>query len=623
MFELAKSEFVRYQKWALLIVIMLLALLGFISKIKPLLEANGAQTALVNMAFLTGSLFFGIFQMALYKRANQWTYLIHRPISPAKIFCALSGAGILLLVCALGLPWLISMSGLDMLTNTVVESRHYLHLVFLLLTCIMCYLIGTLIVLNASYGVAGLLIMLVIVMAPIAKNTLVQFLPVLTIIAGLFYLNLKSFKPDLSQYLTQPFSLVLLAVPLSFAMLFCLTMAGTMAFYHIPKFIAGTHPDSNRVEGTYRYLWNYDEADTPEYILQNTDTALAQNMIQQAKLAEVNWVDIEPWTFPRKGQLYVDDYQYALSHKQTNSIWQFSHSEMVLQGISSATGKPVGILGQNGFVDNLSLVTDKDRFSEVPFLLGEKHLMTRTVIYQVNFKEKLLSEKFRLTDNERFIGIPRINKNFISIATNKHLLLFDPRAYQDEYQQTAPDYTVPHPVPVKNLTSLRVFQLADGYLFTYFGPDHFGFDRPGAQAFYARLSGEIDYVGGREFTEFAHPAWIRSALYVVSPVLWGAQNVMFNIIEPSKIQIYSLSEIRQMQFPKQVISLAVLLHVISLLGAIIICRRHRLPPAQVATWVSLCGFLSLPALAACLLLNPWRPVEKLSLAGTKIQTNPA
>lgn len=606
MFELAKSEFVRYQKWAFLIVIVLLAVLGFISKLKPLLEANQGQSVLINLTFLGASLIFGILQMALHKRTNQWTYLIHRPINPAKICCALCGAGMLLILLALGLPWLIAMLGIDLFTHSVVESRHYLHIVFLLLTCMMSYLIGTLIILNASFGIVGLLVMLILVLVPTAKNSLVQFLPLIGMLWVLIYLNIKSFKPDLSQFLTQPFSLVLLAIPLSFALLFCLTVAGTMTFYHVPKFIAGTHPDNNPVDGTYRYTWTYDEADTPEYILQNTDSALAKNMVQQAKLAEISWIDVDNWAFPRKGQLYVDDYQYALSHKKTNSIWQFSHSEMVLVGISNITGKPVGLLGKNGFIDDLEAVTDSDRFVEVPFLLGENYVMTRKVIYQVNFSEKLLSEKFSLPNEEYFIGIPDIHKDFISLTTNKNILLFDPQVYRDEYQQATPDYVVPHPVPVKNLYLVRTFQLADGYLFTYLGNDHFGFERPGAQAFYAKLSGEIEYVGGREFTVYTHPAWVRNALYVISPILWGAQSVMYHTIDPNWTGVFSLAEIRQMDFPTEANRLAIILHIISVLGAIVMCRRHRLRPAQIATWISLCAFLSLPALVACILLNPLR-----------------
>jgi hypothetical protein len=609
MFELGKSEFFRYQKWAILIVIVLLGALGFISKIKPLLQADQGQSALVNMLFLGACIIFGLLQMALYKRSNQWTYLIHRPISPAKIYFALCGAGVLLIVIALGLPWLIAMFGLDMFTHTVVESRHYLHIVFLLLTCIMCYLIGNLVVLNASFGIASMLVMVIIVLAPTAKNTLVQFLPVTVFVMVLLYLNIKSFKPDLSRYLTQPFSLVLLAVPLSFAMLFCLTIGITMVFYHVPKFIAGTHPDNNRVENTYQYIWTYDETDTPAYILENTDTVLAQNMIQQAKLADVDWIEADSWTFPRKGQLYIDDFQYALTHKKTNSMWQFSHSQMVLVGISQTTGKPVGALGQNGFISDMDSVKDSDRFVEVPFLLGETHMMTRAVIYQVNFNEKQLSEKFSLDNNEFFIGTPRPKDNFISILTNKNILLVDPRSYRDEYQQISPDYVIPHPVPIKNISGVRAFQLADGYLLTYFGTDYFGYDRPGTQAFYAKLSGEVEFVGGREFTIHAHPPWIRESLYMISPILWGSQNILFNYIEPNQPNIKTWSEIREIKMPKQVNTLAIILHIVSVIGAIVMCRRHKLKPAQVATWISLCAFLSLPALVACILLNPLK-VEK-------------
>ncbi|WP_340679826.1 hypothetical protein [Paraglaciecola sp.] len=609
MFELAKSEFVRYQKWALLVAIVLLGLLGFVSKIKPLLEASTAQSALVNITFFGLSLILGLLQMALYKRANHWTYLIHRPISPAKIYFALSGAGMLLITVALGLPWLINMLGLDIFTHTVVESRHYLHIIFLLLTCIMCYLIGSLVVLNASYAIAGMLVMLVLVLAPTAKNTLVQFLPLLAMIAGLLYLNVKSFQPDLSRYLTQPLSVILLAIPLCFALSFLLTMTSTLTLYHLPKFIAGTHPDTNPVENTYRYIWEYDVPDSVEYILQNVDTPLARNMVQQAKLAKVDWIDAEPWTFPRKGQLYVDDYQYALAHKETHSMWQFSHGQMVLVGLSNTSGKVLGVMGKNGFKDNLAAVTEADRFEQVPFLLGEKHFMTRSAIYQVNFTEKTLTEKFALNTPEVFIGVPEMHDEYVSVATNRNILLFDPRSYRDEYQQVIPDYIVPHPVPVKSLQGLRAFQLADGFLLTYFGSEHFGFDRPGAQAFYAKLSGEIEYVGGREFTIFSHPEWIRHSLYVLSPVLWGAQNIIYNFIEPENLLSKSLAEIRQLKFPEGVNTLAIILHIVSVLGAIVICRRHRMTPAQMATWISLCIFFSVPALVSCLLLNPLR-VEK-------------
>lgn len=610
MFELARSEFIRYQKWAFAVAVLLLAVFGFVSKIKPLLENSDAQSALVNLSFFGASLLFGVLQMALYKRTNHWTYLIHRPISPAKIYFALCGAGVLLLFIAFGLPWLIAMLGLDIFTETLVETRHYLHVAFLLFNAILVFLIGNLIVLNASYAIVGLLILLVIIYVPISPSIQMQFLPVISMILGLLYLNMKSFQPDLSRYLKQPFSVVLLSIPLSFALWFLLLMISTTSLYHLPKFIAGTHPDNNPVENTYRYIWQYDESELPEYILQNANTPLANNMIQQAKLAKVDYISTDFWPFPRKNQLYVEDLQYALTHKKTHSTWQFSHKDMVLVGVSKSTGKRVGVLGQQGFVSSLEKVTEQDRFSAVPFLLGESHFMTRTNIYQVNFNEKSLSNKFSLTQGEFFIGIPKIHDNYIAVATNQHILLFDPSSYRDEYQQIQPDYRVPHPVAYKTLSNITTYKLADGYLFHYFGTKHFGFDRPGAQMFYVKLSGETLYVGGREFTSFSHPAWIRHGLFVFSPVLWGTQNLMFDYLDPENGWALSYAEIREVNFPQQAITAAIVLHLVSLIGAIIMCRRHRMASAQVATWISLCLFLSLPGLLTCILLNPLRDERK-------------
>jgi hypothetical protein len=610
MFELGKSEYIRYQKWAVLIALILLAAFGFISKMKPLLEASNAQSAIVNLAFLSGSFLFGVLQMALYKRTNHWTYLIHRPISPSKIYLGLCGAGLTLISIALGLPWLLSMLSLDIFTPTVVESRHYLHVVFLLLTCFVAYLVGSLVVLNASYGAITLIMMLALAITPIAKNNFVQFFPVVVMVIGLIYLNIKSFKPDLSRHLTAPLSIILMAIPMSFAGLFLLTMGITLTFYHVPKFIAGTHPDNNPVENTHRYTWSYDSADIPEYILAQTDSPLAEYIIQQTKLANVGWIDGDMWTFPRQGQLYVDDYQYSFQHKKTGSVWQFSHSDMLLIGTNKLTGQPLGILGMNGFKNSLSDVEPQDRFVEVPFLMGENQLMTRKVIYQVNFNEKTLGKKFTPPEGEYFINLPRAHDNYVSVATNKNIFLFDPRAYSDEYQSAEPDYALAHPVSTKTRSQIRTFQLADGYVFAYFGSKHFGFDRPGAQVFYVKLDGTVEYVGGREFTKFTHPNWIRHALYMFSPILWSAQNMMFNYIEPDQRTMLSLSEIRELNFPKDVNVVAIILHIISVFGALVMSRRHRLRPAQVATWVSLCAFFSLPALAACILLNPFKVEAK-------------
>jgi len=611
MFELGKSEFIRYQKWAILVCVILLGTFGFISKIKPFLDPVSEQTALIYLLFISGSFAFGIIQMALHKRVNHWTYLIHRPIKTSHIYFAICCAGIAIIALGFGLPYLIMVTGLDTFGSTIVDTRHYLYVLFIILTCIMSYLIGSLVVLNASWGSALLLIMLVVVLAPQADNDFTQFFPVIFIIAVLLYLNVKSFKPDLSRHLNQPLSLVLLSVPMSFALSFCLILSSTV-FYHIPKFIAGNHPDTNPVEGSYRFLWEYDAKEFPAYILENIDTVLAKQMVQQAKLADEEWIDADVWTFPRKGQFYINDKQYSLKHSGTNSVWQFSHDEMLLIGLHKTTGETIGIVGRNGFIENSSEVMDNQRFENVPFLLGEKNFMTKTRIYQVNFDEKLLEVKYQLQDGEHFIGIPQLNAHFVAVATNINILMFDTRTYKNEYLKLTPDYVVPHPVATRFLHGVKSYRLADGYLLTYFNQHHFGYDKPGAEAYYVNLAGEMTLVGSRQFTIYSHPAWIRHLQYLISPVIFASQNIMFHMLEKEDTSHLGLSEIRSIQHPTDVNLIAIFLHFISVLGAILLSRKHKLSASQIATWVSLCAFLSLPALCSMLLLTPWK-TERNSL----------
>ena len=44
-----------------------------------------------------GGLLFGLLQMGLHKRPGGWAYLIHRPLSPIRIFLALSNAALCLM----------------------------------------------------------------------------------------------------------------------------------------------------------------------------------------------------------------------------------------------------------------------------------------------------------------------------------------------------------------------------------------------------------------------------------------------------------------------------------------------------------------------------------------------
>ena len=89
MFELYKSEFSRYRKWSLILLGALLGVFLLVSKLKAILEGDALQNFAFTAYAVMGGLIFGVVQMLLHKRTNNWTYLVHRPLSAHKIYAAL------------------------------------------------------------------------------------------------------------------------------------------------------------------------------------------------------------------------------------------------------------------------------------------------------------------------------------------------------------------------------------------------------------------------------------------------------------------------------------------------------------------------------------------------------
>ena len=115
---------------------------------------------------------------------------------------------------------------------------------FLLFCALTAYLVGSLTALNPSKGSILLAVILIWLMDTTPPNDIAQFAPMIIAIAVMLALNIISFKPDLSTYLHKPWAITLMVLPMTLALTFGLAMSTTV-FYHVPKFIMGTHPDNN------------------------------------------------------------------------------------------------------------------------------------------------------------------------------------------------------------------------------------------------------------------------------------------------------------------------------------------------------------------------------------------
>lgn len=605
MIYLFKSEFLRYRKWALLAMAALLAAFMFVARLKPFLAAWDEQTLLTMLVMVGGSLVFGIVQMYLHKRDNHWTYLIHRPLEPSNICLALLGAGAAAITVAVAIPPLVMILSIDLFSSETVDIRQYAYVPFMLLASFVGYLIGTLSVLNASKGVILLVSLLALILLPAPASNLLQFLPTVLILSGLLYLNIVSFKPDLGKHFERPVSIVLLAVPMM-ALLMIGVLMSSLVTYHIPRFIMGSHPDNNPINGTHAYMWEYSEKDRPAYALETSNHPKTEHFIRQAKYADVDWISTDRVTFGRLGQMSYLDGQYALEPSDTNTIWQFSHDSMLMEGRKKTNGEPVGVIGKNGFLDEAGDATEADYFTSVPFLVGEKFLQTSTALYQVNFEERSLDMKYQTDAGETFLNPPQFREDFVALVTDKHILMFDNQAFIDDYEPAVAEYSVPIPAKPVNIDHIWTYRMVDGYLLMFSGRHYLGFHRNAVEVFHAKLGDDFERISLREFPLQRHPQWILFLEEMTSPMMHLIVNSSNNLIEPSNPTFDSVSTIIERQYPAQVYLFAVLIHMFGATFAFFWCRRRKLGKPAVLTWVALNALFGLPAVFACILMTPFQ-----------------
>ncbi|GBL04807.1 hypothetical protein [Glaciecola sp. KUL10] len=607
MFELAKSEFYRYQKWACLWALVVLGVFLFSLRYQPFLYPDQAKSALNNLLMLGGSFMFGALQIVLHRRKNHWTFLIHRPLPSSGICNAILLAGAAVILIAVGAPWLVMVAGTDVFGSSLVEFRHYSYIVYLCLTALMSYQLGVLIVLNASRGIVLLVGLLVLVLAPKADSHLAQFAPVIVFNGMLYYLNKLSFKPDLSTYLRGPIAQSLLAVPMSFNLVYLLILS-TVVFYHGPKWALGTHPDTNPVDGSLSYTYSLNKDELVYYTLENAKVFapdLANSIRLQADESNYHWIAASVRSHPRSHQLHLDDTSYQLVDEKNNINYQFSHKHMVLLGKHALTGEPAGVIGQDGFYRSLSEFKQNKEsavFDRVPYLIENRYAAFGNTLLSINFEDQSVSERFRLRDNEYLQNMPYYMREggFISLFTNQRIILFDSQRFAYEYETLAPNFAFDLPDTIE-LTNILGFELADGFAFIIKDKGHYSGVGAKTHLIHVDYAQNETLVASREYTVNRHPNWIEEIDYMLSPLLYVMRAEIMNALDEA---LAIPSDTSEMTVNLQ----AVIVHVISLILLIILGRKHELNKAQWATWIVLVSSLSFPALLSFVLLHPFKGV---------------
>ncbi|WP_338290668.1 hypothetical protein [Planctobacterium marinum] len=560
---------------------------------------------LLTLAFITLALAFGLLHGILWRKKNYWLFLLHRPMSPKTIYLSLLLSGVAVITMTVFLSLMLTSIGYDVFTDKVVDTRHYLFTLYITLLCIACYMLGTLTVLHRSKFVILCFYAMTIAFFPEPNNALAQYLPLLILLPALFYLNLQSFKPDLNSPIKSALGTGLLAAGTSYGIALVLLFT-TVITYHLPLAVLGSHPDSSAKPGSMQKIWENNFKNAIGYVLENSDHPQAEHYAYQATLAKRKSLPITPWQPPYSQQLHRFDNSDNLSHPEFEESWKFSHDEMLLIGINSRTNQFTGAIGTKGFIADLNDVNEADRFAQIPHLSGGRYLSTQDSLFKMDFESRALLLKHQPAQGEFYTSGIWGPAEMPMISTNKHLILFDPRTLQDDFSSAHVDYQFGYPQSTQNAEFGYGFSVADGYLLLFLGEDYYGFDRPGAEVFVARLDGSVEQLGAREFTVHRNPAWVRHFGFMISPFIYASEELVMHTIDPFEKRFLSLDQISKQQYPNTIYTVAILLQISSVFIIFWLVTKHQLQSRLRWTWLAVVTVMGLPALLSYLVLQPIR-----------------
>jgi len=620
MFLLFKAEFLHYRKWAIYLLTLQVIAWVIALKMNKYADASAFDTEMTQILCLVGGFAFGVIQMYLNTRKNQWTFLLQRPLSSRDIYLSMTAASMLHIFISFPLVWLAVVVGFDYFTHAVVDMRHYYMAPYLLMWTIATYLIGNLVVLNASRGAIIAGFGLLTLHNDLPQFTGLKVLAFAVVIITLLYLNVKSFKSDRSQQLKSVAGTALIAVPMQVSLVFFLSLSTTL-FYDIPQTLMGSHPSQYPTEGSFDHWRNVEDDQRMAYLLEDATMEDKQLFIRQTQLADQDKIITRHRAFNRKGQLNFRDSQWFLSDEESRTIWVYSHDEMLLQGSDNFSGEVVGWLGKLGFIDGLSSVTDADRFISVPNMVQNKFIVTDKTIYQIDFNNKRLLVKLMMEGEERLVGRPEFKKHFVALMTNKQTYLFDPKTFSQEFKPAVPSVQLPHPIALDNVSLIETYRIADGFLLTYLGRNYYGFDKPGAETFHVDSNGDVKKVHSIKFNKHNYPEFIRHFDFVISPAVYMLRDLLRNSFNAANSNEQGNQSDSQYPQSTTIIITIIMLQLTAAFIVLILTRRIRLSQKTTTLWLFMTLLIGMPALLSFLLLNKVRhkvmPIPNSNLNSSK------
>lgn len=603
MLDLFKSEFARFRLFAWLFCAAQVMAWIMVGKITEILQPGSSKNVLMMLSVVFAGAAFALLTMTLHKRKSHWAYLVHRPMPIDKIHLAVSLAALALLFIGFVLPFTLTLLYLDMFTENVVEMRHYLYCVHMMLVAAMAYFCGSFAVLTPSKG--AYLAIWSVTFLILRQSTPVYFdllIDVVFVAVG-YYLARYAFKIDLSTFNERKLGIVFSALVLQPAIIVALVLSQGI-YYHIPLMAMGAHPDDDSSRNAFHTYRGKETLEQFSQLLAQSQHPKAAQLKRQLALAEFERLATRNQMPSLKHQLFVKDNDYAVAQAKEGIIWVFSHKDMVYVGRDMINEQFRGYLGVRGFIADGKALEAADRFTRIPRIFGANLIAAGNQLLEVDFKRKALFVRHQLEAGDLYVATPVAAFDKIWLKSQKALYILDQTDFTKSSDTLTADYMYPHPVDTKVDVGIDFTEVPDGYLVLYGSRNFNGYAKGGATLVFIPHESKPAGLATVAFNRQQVPDWIYFQKFIFSPIFNNlVEGTIGTILQFRPLPPEGERYFWQQKLNVGVYWFTVLLALLSAVATWLLSARREISKSNRLLWTVLNLVLSLPGLISFVLLT--------------------
>ncbi|MFD2366572.1 hypothetical protein [Pseudoduganella sp. GCM10020061] len=590
--ELFFSELRRFRTIGLIAALVHLMAIVFLNQLLDLPQQGRNVHVVVAVFYMLSALGFSMYQFGSYRTPGRWTWLMHRPLAPRRIFAAIVGASFALVLLIVAVPLLLVLGATDLMGERVVDVRHYLAVAHIALLCLASGLAGGYVILNHRRSAAVILVLPILAFFRLG-SAVDMLAPALLCVALLAYILSGVFKPNHHAPPESAPHIAAAALPL-LAGFYIVALWGGSTVYQWGQMLAGVHPlgANSAPAGGYAEASRMTAPERLRAGLAAANTAESRALSAQVGMATAYAPDVD---------------QYPVRHQASNAgpmlwpdassriIWSFSHDDMRYSGRDMLTRRPAGHFGAGGR-------NSAERFTEVP-ADAHGYLLTPHTLYRVTGGANPLERTFGTRGAEQIVMAPDDVQNaraavpprYRYVLTNARLVALDKQTNAEQFSIILPD-------AYSNLGAVDVAELADGSLVSIlFGRKmNKGSGEANQHVMFVPMAGAVREVARRPL-QHDFGVLFEHKDFWLSPVLGAVIDAPDALIADGTIPDVVASPPER---SATVWTAALAAALLSALASAAWLARTDAPPRRKLGWIAAALLLGLPALLTLMALQP-------------------